>query len=51
MAVEHAATIARHADAQIRQCSDMSACMSHSAAHASPIAMHAVIIELMTPMS
>ncbi|GIG21093.1 hypothetical protein Cch01nite_18170 [Cellulomonas chitinilytica] len=51
MHAAHAATIARQADAQIRQCSDMSACMSHSAAHASPIAMQAVIIERMTPMS
>ena len=40
-----------HAAAQMRQCSDMSACIEHSAAHASPMAMHAVIIEVMTPMS
>ena len=43
--------MARHADAQIRQCSDISACWPHSAAHASPMAMHAVIIEVMTFMS
>ena len=43
--------MARQADAQMRQCSDMSACWAHSAAHASPIAMHAVIIDVMTFMS
>jgi len=43
--------MARHAMAQMRQCSDMSACFMHSAAQASPIAMQARIIEVMTSMS
>ena len=47
----HASIMARHAEAQMRQCSDMSACDSHSIAHASPIAMHADIIEVMLPRS
>ena len=49
--MEQASTIARQAEAQIRQCSDMSACCAHSAAQASPIAMHAVIIDVITLMS
>lgn len=43
--------MARHAMAQIRQCSDISACMSHSAAHASPMAMQADIIDVMVLVS
>ncbi|WP_388044321.1 hypothetical protein [Georgenia yuyongxinii] len=43
--------MARHAEAQIRQCSDISAWLPHSAAHASPMTMHAVIIDDMTFMS
>ncbi|WP_156043792.1 hypothetical protein [Cellulomonas sp. URHE0023] len=51
MAVEHAATMARQAAAQTRQCSDIDACISHSAAQASPMAMQLDIIEVMTPIS
>ena len=43
--------MARHADAQMRQCSDISACISHSAAHAWPIATQADIIEPIASMS
>ena len=51
IAREQVSTIARHADAQMRQCSDISACSLHSAAHASPMAMQAEIIADMTPAS
>ncbi len=43
--------MARHADAQMRQCSDIWACSPHSAAQASPMATHAVIIARITTMS
>ena len=44
-------TMASQAIMQMRQCSDISACVRHSAAHASPMVMHAVIIEVSTPRS
>ena len=48
---EQQSTIARQAIAQIRQCSDIAACISHSVAHASPVVMQACIIDIMTPAS
>jgi hypothetical protein len=48
---EQQSTMARQAMAQIRQCSDIAACISHSVAHASPIVMQDCIIDIITPVS
>lgn len=46
MSLRHDSTIASHAIAQMRQWSS-SMCIRHSAAHAMPMSMHAVIIDIM----
>lgn len=51
MAFSQAMTIASHAFAHMRQCSSMSACIMHSAEHALPISMQAIIMACIDIMS